>query len=129
LPKVVVIEDNPAVANIYMTVLAAAGYDVALAMDARSGMHRIRAVRPDIVLLDLNLPDAPGTAVLKAIRADVGLSGLPVLVLTSSNRVADLLGAVSAGADDCAVKPCEPGALLYKVSHLLSRGRPKPILR
>jgi len=121
-PKIVVIEDNAAVATIYVTVLTAAGYEVNVAENARSGMRQIRLVRPDLVLLDLNLPDAPGTAVLKAIRADEALKTLPVIVLTASTRVTDMLEAVSAGADDCAIKPCEPAALLYKVAHLLSGG-------
>ena len=121
-PKIVVIEDNAAVATIYVTVLTAAGYEVNVAEDARSGMRQIRLVRPDLVLLDLNLPDAPGTAVLRAIRADAALKTLPVIVLTASTRVTDMLEAVSAGADDCAIKPCEPAALLHKVAHLLSGG-------
>ncbi len=124
-PKVVVIDDNPDVANVYVSVLAAAGYEVGVAESARSGMRQIRLVRPDLVLLDLNLPDAPGTAVLRAIRADEALKALPVIVLSASARVTDMLEAVSAGADDCAAKPCEPAALLYKVAHLLRRGGPR----
>ena len=125
-PKLVVIEDNAAIANVYVTMLSAAGYETSVAEDARSGMRQIRLVRPDLVLLDLNLPDAPGTAVLRAIRGDAALKTLPVIVLTASTRVTDMLDAVSAGADDCAVKPCEPAALLYKVAHLLRRAGRRP---
>ncbi len=121
-PKILIIEDDAAIADVYVTMLAAAGYEASLAADARSGMRQIRLVRPDLVLLALNLPDISGTQVLKAIRADEALKTLPVIVLTASARVADVLEAVSAGADDCAIKPCEPAALLFKVSHLLSLG-------
>lgn len=127
--RLLVIEDRKERADVYVTALLAANYDVELAETARGGMRMVRDLRPDLVVVAHELPDAPGLAVLKAIRADAGLADIPVIVLTDSNRVADVLSAVSAGADDCVRQPCEAAALVSKVGLLLRRPRPRTAAR
>ncbi len=81
--RILAVEDDPEIAHLYRSVLAEEGYDVLVACDAREAL-RLLAAHPDVVLLDLMLPDTDGYSVLRRIRERPDLKGVPVIVVSAS---------------------------------------------
>jgi DNA-binding response OmpR family regulator len=86
-------------------VLESEGFEVASELDGEAGLRRLRADRPDVLLLDLMLPRMNGLEVLKLVRADADLHGLPVVILTAKGRQQDRRMAEEIGADAFMTKP------------------------
>jgi two-component system KDP operon response regulator KdpE len=105
---VLVIEDDPATRDVLARELRLAGYLVVAAEDARSGMERFAARRPDLVLLDLGLPDRDGSEVIRAIRRE---SATPIVILSGRFDEQEKVRALEAGADDYVTKPFGVGEL------------------
>ena len=121
--RILIVDDVAANRIIYKVKLAEAYYEPLLAGDGKSCLAIARSERPDLILLDLQLPDIPGTEVLRELRADPATRSIPVVVLTSSRDGEDRLRALSAGADDVMTKPVQDQVLLARVRNLLrSRG-------
>jgi len=120
--RILVIEDDPDIRRSLELVLRRAGHLPLWAPDGGSGLHRFATERPDVVLLDIGLPDVDGWEVLERIRA---VSSNPVLLLTArgleSEKVRGLLG----GADDYLTKPFGHAELLARIGALLRR-HPSP---
>jgi two-component system alkaline phosphatase synthesis response regulator PhoP len=98
MPTVLIVEDDPHVASLYREKLRMAGYDVEVAADGKAGLQKALAERPAVMLLDMNLPEIDGTAVLKQLRADERGKDIPVIVLTNdteSDRLAEIKGLYS----------------------------------
>ena len=117
--KVLVVEDNPDLAYGLRNNLEIEGYEVEVAADGLSGLHMIRGWHPDLVILDLMLPEMDGYRVLRSIRDD-GLS-VPVLILTARGEEADKVRGFRLGADDYVTKPFGVLELLARVEALLRR--------
>ena len=120
--RVLVVEDNPDLAYGLRNSLEIAGHEVLLAADGRVGVTRALAERPDLVVLDLMLPELDGFRVLKALR-EAGLE-VPVLVLTARGEEADKVAGFRLGADDYVTKPFGVLELLARIEALLRRSRP-----
>jgi len=118
---VLVIEDNPDLAFGLRNNLEIEGYEVEVAKDGRAGLARARSQRPDLVVLDLMLPELDGFRVLRALRED--RDGPPVLVLTARGEEADKVRGLKLGADDYVTKPFSLLELLARVEALLRRTR------
>lgn len=118
-PNILVVEDNPSIAECLRSVLAAVGYDVLVAANGRQGMDQICKIQPALVLLDLNLPDMHGGSLLKAVRADAAVKHIPVIVLTSSEKISDALNAVAFGANSYMTKPFDPANLVVNVAQFV----------
>jgi len=101
--------------------LAESLHETLLAADGLSALHSIRDHRPDLVLLDLDLPDIPGTEVLARLRADPATRDLPVIIVTASIGDAARAAAFAAGADDVMPKPPDLPLLLARIRTLLRR--------
>jgi two-component system KDP operon response regulator KdpE len=112
-PVVVLIEDEPQMCRFLRAALAPEGYQVVEAGTAREGIGQVTGRNPDLVLLDLGLPDADGVDVTKEIR---GWSQVPIVVLSARGRETDKVAALDAGADDYLTKP-------FAVPELLARMR------
>ncbi|HUI05910.1 MAG TPA: response regulator [Verrucomicrobiae bacterium] len=104
MKHVLVIEDDPFVAEIYREKLGSEGYAVAVASDGASGLEALRSRKPDLVLLDLMLPEVKGLDVLKAIRAQFDARTLPVLVITNAYLSPMVKQAWEAGANHVLAK-------------------------
>ena len=116
----VLIVDDVATNRIVMKVkLAAAGYVPILASDGASCLAMARDEQPDLILLDLILPDQPGSAVLQALRADPQTQRIPVVVFSASHAVPDRVEAFRAGADEFLPKPLEDQTLLARIRSLI----------
>ena len=119
MTRILVVEDNPDLAFGLRTTLEIEGYDVEVAGDGNQGVARARAVRPDLVILDLMLPGMNGYQVLRTLREDG--QETPVLILTARGEEADKVLGFRLGADDYVTKPFGRLELLARVSALLRR--------
>ncbi|MDP3910072.1 MAG: response regulator transcription factor [Gemmatimonadales bacterium] len=119
MKRILVIEDNPDLAYGLRNNLEIEGYDVEVAKDGVKGLARVRAVFPDLVVLDLMLPGMDGFRVLKTLREE-GL-GMPVLILTARGEEADKVRGLRLGADDYVTKPFGVLELLARVEALFRR--------
>ena len=120
-PVVVVIEDEPQIRRFVRTALEAEGWQVHEADTAQKGLTQAATRKPDLLVLDLGLPDGNGLDVIRDIR---GWSGVPIIVLSARADEADKIAALDAGADDYLTKPFGVGELLARARANLRRPRP-----
>ena len=128
---ILIVEDDAATRQVLARDLEAAGYRVVEAEDARSAMARFEARRPDLVLLDLGLPDLDGTAVIRSIRRD---ATTPIVILSGRFEEREKVDALESGADDYVTKPFGVAELRARIAVALRHaagpaGDPGGILR
>jgi CheY-like chemotaxis protein len=119
MSKILVVEDIPANAALACKLLSAAGHDVLMATTAADGVAATREQRPDLVLMDLGLPDMDGTTALQQIRADAGLADTQVVAFTAHAMDGDRDLALRAGFDGYLSKPIDFATFADTVSELL----------
>lgn len=120
--RILVIDDEPQIRRIMRETLTAAGYEIDDARNGLEGLEKVRQFRPDLVLLDINMPEMTGVDVCKAIRAD---SNIGIIMLTVRKSDADKVAALDAGADDFITKPFSTPELLARVRAALRRVSPQ----
>ena len=121
---VLLVEDEPAISGFVRRGLIFEGFDVELAINGQIALEMIRVRQPDLLVLDLMLPEVDGLEVtrrLRAAEANDTQSRLPILMLTARDSVADRVAGLDAGADDYLVKPFDFNELLARVRALLRR--------
>jgi two-component system response regulator MprA len=118
--RVLVVDDEPAVREALRRALAVEGYDVDLAENGAEALTRVAAVEPDLVVLDVLMPEVDGIAACRRLRADG--NRVPVLMLTARAGIGDRVDGLDAGADDYLVKPFALEELLARIRALLRRG-------
>src|SRR5574343_1453879 len=122
MTKLLMIEDDVRLAGMVSDYLAASGYEVSHAPDATSGLERLQHTPPELVILDLMLPDMDGLQVCQRIRGLPGAAGqVPVLMLTAKGDPMDRIIGLEMGADDYLPKPFEPRELLARLRAILRR--------
>jgi len=117
---ILIVDDEPQIAEIAGDYLRAGGFDVITAADGVRALELVRGRRPDLVVLDLGLPGMDGTDVARAIRHD---SDLPIIMLTARVQEDDRLHGLEIGADDYITKPFSPRELVARVRAVLRRAR------
>jgi DNA-binding response OmpR family regulator len=122
LMRILLVEDEEKVSRFVSKGLKAELYAVDIAADGRSGLHFIEHSQYDVVILDLNLPDMSGTALLQRIRRS-NRPNVPVLILTARDSIADKVKNFEEGADDYLTKPFAFTELLLRIKALLRRGQ------
>jgi two-component system phosphate regulon response regulator PhoB len=122
--RILVIDDEPDLLELVRVNLEQAGYGVETAGSGRAALDRIRASQPDLIVLDLMLPDVAGTEICRRIRADPGLAGIPVIMLTAKTGEVDRVVGFELGADDYVTKPFSPRELTLRVGAVLRRKQP-----
>ncbi|MBI5480706.1 MAG: response regulator [Deltaproteobacteria bacterium] len=126
MARILVIEDEQDLQNVLAYNLRAAGHEVVAALRGQEGLRLARARRPEVVLLDLMLPDLPGTEVCKALKADPALRDVPVVMLTAKGEEVDRVVGFELGADDYVVKPFSVRELILRIQAVLRRAHPQP---
>ena len=116
--RILVIDDEPQIRRIMRENLTAAGYEVDDARNGIEGLEKVRKFHPDLVLLDMNMPEMTGMEVCKAIRGD---SDIAIIMLTVRKSEADKVAALDAGADDFITKPFSTPELMARVRAALRR--------
>jgi DNA-binding response OmpR family regulator len=130
MQTILVVEDEPAIARLIRDYLERAGFAVRTATDAPTALTLARATPPDLVVLDLGLPDGDGLDVLRALRSRSATSSflppppslVPVIVVTARGEETDRVVGLELGADDYVVKPFSPRELVARVRSVLRRG-------
>lgn len=118
MAQVLIIEDDPRIRPLLMASLGELGYAVASASTGMSGLSMAVDTRPDLVILDLGLPDVDGTQVLAMLRA---VSDVPVIVASARDDDPSLIGCLDAGADDYVVKPYTTAQLEARIRAVMRR--------
>lgn len=123
MPAVIIIEDEQRIRELAAKALAGAGHSVQTSATAMEGLHAVVDSSPDLVILDLGLPDLDGMELLKMIRA---VSDVPVIVATARGEEPDIVLSLDAGADDHLVKPFSVEQLEARVRAVLRRAQTAP---
>jgi two-component system, OmpR family, KDP operon response regulator KdpE len=128
--RVLIVDDEPSIVATMAPMLRARGYDVTTAMSGKACLNKVEAVSPDIIILDLGLPDMDGLEVCRLVRDG---RSTPILVLSARGAEVDKVSALDAGADDYVTKPFGSEELLARVRVALRRVDPPastgPIVR
>jgi two-component system response regulator MtrA len=121
--RVLVVDDDPALAEMLTIVLRGEGFDTAVVGDGTRALPAVRELRPDVVLLDLMLPGMNGIDVCRAIRTE---SGVPIVMLTAKTDTVDIVLGLESGADDYVVKPFKPKELIARIRARVRRTETEP---
>ncbi len=116
--KILVVDDEPKVCDLIKAYLEKDGYEVILAGDGRSAVEQVRSHKPDLIVLDLNLPVMDGIEVFRTVRA---VSDIPVIMVTARDDEVDKIVGLQLGADDYVTKPFSPRELAARVAAVLRR--------
>ena len=124
-PAVLVVEDEPAIAELIAVNLRHNGFRPTWAMDSDSAQRELDAVLPDLILLDWMLPGESGLTLAKRWRADARTKAVPIIMLTARGDEADRVAGLDAGADDYLVKPFSTKEMLARIRAVLRRRAPE----
>jgi DNA-binding response OmpR family regulator len=120
-PRVVCIEDSPETLELVRLILKKEGYEVTTTSGGREGLQAIAQVKPDIVLLDLMMPDMDGWEVYQTMKADENMKEIPVIIITAKSQSIDkVLGLHIAKVDDYITKPFSPTELVASIKKALT---------
>jgi two-component system, OmpR family, phosphate regulon response regulator PhoB len=124
-PGVLIVEDEPAIAELIAVNLRHNGFRPIWAMDSASAQRELDAVLPDVILLDWMLPGESGLSLAKRWRADVRTKAVPIIMLTARGDEMDRVAGLDAGADDYIAKPFSTKELLARIRAVLRRRTPE----
>ncbi|MFT3835389.1 MAG: response regulator transcription factor [Myxococcaceae bacterium] len=122
MARILVIEDEPDLGSLLEYNLKADGHEVVVATTGAAGLLRLREKAPDLVLLDLMLPDISGAEVARTIKRDAALKRVALIMVTARGEETDRVKGLELGADDYVVKPFSVKELLLRVKNVLRRG-------
>jgi DNA-binding response OmpR family regulator len=119
MAKILLVEDNEMNRDMLSRRLAKRGFDMVVAIDGMSGAALAASESPDLILMDLSLPDIDGCEVTRQIRANTATAAIPVIALTAHAMESDRLRVLAAGCQDYDTKPVDLARLLAKIDALL----------
>ena len=123
MSKILVVEDERAVAENIQALLAARGYEVVLAFDGAEGVSAARGSQPDAMLLDIMLPKMGGFDVCRILKSDANTKKIKIIMITGLGRMGDVETAFQNGADDYIIKPFDSDRLFKKLEKVLAPGK------
>jgi pilus assembly protein CpaE len=124
--RIFVVDDDVVSLKLTMAVLNQAGYEVLTAKRGHEALQRIDQIRPDLLILDLNMPDMNGYEVCQKLRSNPRFARLPILMLTGADTLEEKVKGFEAGIDDYLVKPFQPVEFQARVKSLIRRGVAPP---
>ena len=125
--RILVVDDEQDLVDLVAFNLQGAGFDVLTAHSGRDALEVARAHLPDLILLDLMLPDIQGTEVCRTLKADEATKGIPIIMVTARGEEIDRVVGFELGADDYVVKPFSPRELVLRVRARLKRSSDQPM--
>ena len=132
-PRILVVDDEPEAVELVEFNLKQAGYAVITAADGAEALKKARGQTPDLIVLDVMLPEMDGFEICKTLRLDPATAKIPILMLTAKAAEIDRVLGLELGADDYLTKPFSPRELLLRIKKILARGqteeKPKEQLR
>lgn len=120
-PKILVVDDEPDAVELVSFNLKGAGFDVVTAADGAEALKRAKEHQPDLLVLDVMLPEVDGLEVCKIIRRDSAVAHIPIIMLTAKAAEIDRVLGLELGADDYVTKPFSPRELVLRIKKLLAR--------
>jgi len=127
MSRILVVEDEAAIAELVAINLRHAGHEVTIACDAEQARVAVDGILPDLVLLDWMLPGQSGLSLAKLWRADPRTRELPIIMLTARAEEADMVNGLDAGADDYLAKPFSTNELMARIRSVLRRRAPESL--
>jgi len=121
--KILIVDDDPLAAKLMKLALTAEGYQVSTAPTAMEGLRMAQAERPDLILLDIMMPDMDGLQMCRVLRSQVVTADVPIIFLTGKTQVDDRIAGLRAGADDYISKPADPREVVVRVQAVLTRAQ------
>ncbi|HNS50277.1 MAG TPA: response regulator transcription factor [Anaerolineae bacterium] len=125
--RILIVDDDREIARLVRAYLEQSGYQVLVAYDGETALRMIRHDRPDLVVLDLMLPDRDGKDVTRVVRGDAAIAALPIIMLTARVEDYDKIVGLELGADDYVTKPFNPHELVARVRAVLRRAQAEPV--
>ncbi len=128
MARILLVEDNEMNRDMLSRRLTRKGYEVVIAVDGKQGVDMATSENPDLILMDMSLPEIDGWEATRRIKADPAVSAIPVIALTAHAMAGDREQALAAGCDDYDTKPIELPRLLEKIAAQLARvGKSAPV--
>ena len=118
-PLILVVDDVEENLEIVRVRLEAQGYEIETAGSGREALERAGQIVPDLILLDIMMPEMDGIEVTRRLKADEALRTIPIILLTAKSSIEDVVAGLDAGGDDYLTKPFEPAILVARVRSLL----------
>lgn len=125
--KVLAVDDSPEILELVRIVLARNGYSVSTAESARTAADTIRQQKPDLIILDVMMPDITGVDFLETLKKSKQYCDIPVILLTAKDKNSDMVRGLKVGADDYIVKPFNGDVLVARVETILRRCNPDSV--
>ena len=122
MKRILIVEDNELNRDVLSRRLQGRGYDVAIAVDGREGLRMAETGQPDVILMDLGLPEIDGWECVRRLRAGATTREVPIIALTAHAMAGDRERALAAGCNDFDVKPINFASLVAKLTALLDSG-------
>jgi DNA-binding response OmpR family regulator len=122
-PKILVVDDEPEAVELVEFNLKQSGYAVTTAADGAEALKKARAQIPDLIVLDVMLPEMDGFEICKTLRLDPATARIPILMLTAKAAEIDRVLGLELGADDYLTKPFSPRELLLRIKKIIARGQ------
>ena len=119
--KVLVVDDEEYIQHILNFSFGAEGYEVITAGDGEEAINKAKDEKPDVIVLDIMMPNMDGYEACKRLKSDPKTKAIPVILLTAKGRDVDRKLGNEAGADDYVVKPFSPGRLIERVQGMMKR--------
>ena len=127
MPRILIVDDEPDLVRLLDYNLRQAGFETETASTGEAALAAARAHKPDLVILDLMLPDLSGTEVCRQLRRDASLKATPIVMLTAKSEEVDRVVGFELGADDYVTKPFSVRELVLRLKAILRRGAgPEP---
>ena len=121
--KVLVVDDDPQTLQLMSHIVRAQGYEVTTAISGAEALRQVSIARPDVMLLDVMMPEMDGIEVCRRLRANKNYADLPIVLLTAMAEPGDHADGLLAGADDYIAKPVDPASLVARIKSVLRRSR------
>ncbi|GAB4424985.1 MAG: response regulator transcription factor [Anaerolineae bacterium] len=127
MQRILVVDDDKKIVRLVQAYLEKEGFTVLTAFNGETALHAIRRERPDLVVLDLMLPDRDGWDITRIVRGDAALAATPIVMLTARVEDTDKLAGFDVGADDYIPKPFNPAEVVARVKAVLRRATGAPV--